>query len=285
MPAFRSRKANQSPRKPLVRSRRPDKTYLVRHETDLLSFVKEKLPGQSERNVRRIIANHQVAPIDHPDLIQAVIKKADPYHLVTLNGCRGARNLLQFLRASDLVSIDYYPSGKWPAHTVVPITEEMNRFPGYKPLRWWIQAYEIFNPEPPTKDEIIAMTYMVWAHGTSSVLYFIGIPDGELAEAQEICGRENLLLADAITAPYREELKVNGNTTSPGVYASLRKKNGKIWIITINQSDIAQKVSIELSGIPGQVKSLFDSRAVNVTHGRIEASYLPWERKVFEVVY
>lgn len=222
---------------------------------------------------------------EYLEKIYAVIKKADPYHLVTLNGCRGARNLLQFLRASDLVSIDYYPSGKWPAHTVVPITEEMNRFPGYKPLRWWIQAYEIFNPEPPTKDEIIAMTYMVWAHGTSSVLYFIGIPDGELAEAQEICGRENLLLADAITAPYREELKVNGNTTSPGVYASLRKKNGKIWIITINQSGIAQKVSIELSGIPGQVKSLFDSRAVNVTHGRIEASYLPWERKVFEVVY
>ncbi len=61
MPAFRPRKANQGPRKPLVRSRRPDKTYVVRHETDLLSFVKEKLPGQSERNVRRIIANHQVA--------------------------------------------------------------------------------------------------------------------------------------------------------------------------------------------------------------------------------
>lgn len=68
MPASRSRKVNSKFRKPTSkphqsfgRSKRADKTFVVRHETDLLSFVKEKLTGQSERNVRRIIANHQVA--------------------------------------------------------------------------------------------------------------------------------------------------------------------------------------------------------------------------------
>ena len=37
------------------------KTYLVTHEENLLDFVKKHLPKQSEKNVRRIIANHQVA--------------------------------------------------------------------------------------------------------------------------------------------------------------------------------------------------------------------------------
>jgi 23S rRNA pseudouridine1911/1915/1917 synthase len=37
------------------------KTYLVYHETDLLSFCCEKIPNQSRHNVQRIIANHQVA--------------------------------------------------------------------------------------------------------------------------------------------------------------------------------------------------------------------------------
>jgi len=37
------------------------KTYLVYHETDLLTFCCEKIPKQSRHNVQRIIANHQVA--------------------------------------------------------------------------------------------------------------------------------------------------------------------------------------------------------------------------------
>ncbi len=225
-----------------------------------------------------------IAP-EYLEKVYRVIKEADPYHLVTLNGCRGARNILQFLRMSDLVSIDYYPSGKWPVNTVVPITEEMRNFAGYKPLRWWIQAYEIFNPAPPTKAEIVAMTYMVWAHGASSVLYFIGVPAGELGEAQAECGRENLLIADAITAPYRKELKVDGNTVPLGVYASLRTKNGKSWLITVNQCDAVQNVSIAIPGAPVRVNSIFENKAVELNNGKIEAAYQPWERKVFEISY
>lgn len=50
-------------RKPI--SRRPsnheDRTFIVKKESDLLTFMTSKLPGQSQRNVSRIIANHQVA--------------------------------------------------------------------------------------------------------------------------------------------------------------------------------------------------------------------------------
>ena len=37
------------------------KTYVVYHESDLLTFCCEKIPNQSRHNVQRIIANHQVA--------------------------------------------------------------------------------------------------------------------------------------------------------------------------------------------------------------------------------
>lgn len=37
------------------------KTFLVRHDTDLLSFLREMMPNQSQHTVRHLIANHQVA--------------------------------------------------------------------------------------------------------------------------------------------------------------------------------------------------------------------------------
>ena len=37
------------------------KTYVVHHETELLSFLREKMPNQSQHNIRHMIANHQVA--------------------------------------------------------------------------------------------------------------------------------------------------------------------------------------------------------------------------------
>ena len=37
------------------------KVFLVNKETYLLDFLKEKIPNQSQHNICRIIANHQVA--------------------------------------------------------------------------------------------------------------------------------------------------------------------------------------------------------------------------------
>lgn len=37
------------------------KTYLVYHETDLLTFLRQKIPGQNQHNIRHMISNHQVA--------------------------------------------------------------------------------------------------------------------------------------------------------------------------------------------------------------------------------
>lgn len=37
------------------------KTFLVYHETDLLTFLREKIPGQNQHNIRHMISNHQVA--------------------------------------------------------------------------------------------------------------------------------------------------------------------------------------------------------------------------------
>ena len=37
------------------------KTYLVYHETDLLTFLRQKMAKQSQHNIRHMISNHQVA--------------------------------------------------------------------------------------------------------------------------------------------------------------------------------------------------------------------------------
>lgn len=37
------------------------KTFVVHHECDLLSFLREKIPSQSQHNIRHMISNHQVA--------------------------------------------------------------------------------------------------------------------------------------------------------------------------------------------------------------------------------
>ncbi|MCR4562919.1 MAG: RluA family pseudouridine synthase [Bacilli bacterium] len=56
---------NKNDTKKTVRKRtyapgKEPKSFIVRHETELLPFLMEKLPQQNQRNVRRIIANHQV---------------------------------------------------------------------------------------------------------------------------------------------------------------------------------------------------------------------------------
>ena len=110
-----------APHSPFVKHHFPDK-YRFSKVLELVELVKdqESLLGYEAYDEPEWF----MAP-EYLENVYRIIKEKDPYHIVTLNGCRSARNLLQFLRASDLVSIDYYPSGKWPANTVVQVVEEM----------------------------------------------------------------------------------------------------------------------------------------------------------------
>lgn len=213
------------------------------------------------------------------------IKELDPYHLVTINNCRGSRNLLPYQRATDISSIDYYPIGKWSAETVAPLTDDLVYLAGSKPVKWWIQGYKIFNPRAPTPDELIAMTYMAVARGTSSIFYFIGKPpEQELWDAQGQCAKEIELLTKAIAADDRQRAEVSPAESS--VYASYRRNGDQHWIIAVNESEASQQVTISLPAeLKGQnlvVKRAFDPTAeVSMSEGSISDDFKPYSRQVY----
>lgn len=229
-------------------------------------------------------------PYDEPEFflkpeylekIYRVIKELDPYHLVTLNNCRSSRAILQFLRATDMVSIDYYPIGKWPAESVTVMSREMTDFPGYKPVRWWIQGYKIFNPAAPTPEELKAMTGMVWAHGASAVFYFIGRPEEPLWQAQGECVKMNRDYAEAITADRRRTLKLE----PPGsaVFASLRGKGGRWVVMAVNESAREQTVRIRLPEGFDCDAAEAAKNAVQCKEGVLTGVFSPYEGKMIDL--
>lgn len=88
------------------------KTFLVYHETDLLSFLREKIPHQSQHNIRHIIANHQVAVGGAPVSLFAF--KLFPEDEVTVSWNRIAKHerhdLPIIYEDEDIIAIDK-PSG------------------------------------------------------------------------------------------------------------------------------------------------------------------------------
>ncbi len=217
--------------------------------------------------------------------IYKVIKEIDPYHLVTVNNCRGSRSVLPYINASDMVGIDYYPIGKEPASAVAPMTDDLVYFADWKPVKWWIQGYKIFNPKAPTPTEIKAMTYMTAAHGATSFFYFVGKPEAKLWLAQGESAKELRFISDALTADYSQKLKTLP-VKSP-VYASYRKNNNKHWIIAVNESSENQQVSITLPESLQkknlQISRVFDQQPVIFSDGTIQADFPPLGRQVFEI--
>ena len=218
--------------------------------------------------------------------IYRVIKKLDPYHLVTVNVCRGSRSVLPFLNATDMAGIDYYPIGKEPANSVVALTDDLVQFADWKPVKWWIQGYKIFNPAAPSPAEIKAMTYMTAAHGATSFFYFVGRPRRELWETQGESAKEMRGLTKALAADKIEVLSTEPANSK--VYASYRERENSRWIIAVNESSTNQKVIINLPENLREknlkIERVFDkSRPVAYSKGKIEASFAPLERQVYKI--
>ena len=218
--------------------------------------------------------------------IYKIIKELDPYHLVTINNCRGARSVLPFLNATDMAGIDYYPIGKGPANSVSHLTDELVQFAGYKPVKWWIQGYKIFNPKAPSPAEIKAMTYMTAAHGATSFFYFVGKPRRELWEAQGEAAKEIRCLTKALAAD--KIAKLNVIPTESEVYASYRKRGNSRWIIAINECNAKQSAAINLPknlvGLKLKIERVFDKqKTVKILDGKIKGEFAPLERKVYVI--
>lgn len=213
------------------------------------------------------------------------IKAQDPWHLVTINNCRGARSTLTFAKASDTSGIDYYPVGKWPAGTIGPLTSEVVDLAGTRPVKTWLQGYKIFNPRAPTPDELVMMTYSAIARGSSSIFYFIGKPPEKLWEAQGQCANEFIQLKQAVIAPIRKQLETQPHDDK--VYASFRQDGQHGWIIAVNESDTQANGEIilpaELNGITSSALVLFEDRQLAINQNRLVDTFAPHARHVYKI--
>jgi hypothetical protein len=216
--------------------------------------------------------------------IHDMIKEHDPWHLVTVNNCRGSRSTMNFRHASDTLGIDYYPSGKCPAGTYGPLTSELVDIAKYQPVKMWVQGYKIFNPQEPTADEIKMMSMSVMARGASSLFYFIGRPKPALWDAQGESARELIELTDAIAAPERQALDVLPHDAK--VYATLRQGDHAIWVWVVNESDQPVDCRIRL---PEAFQSLnswqqfYPQQQITSTNSEISCSLPAWGRQVYQV--
>lgn len=218
-----------------------------------------------------------------PDWLKKVynaIKKVDPGHLVTINNCRGARSTISYARASDIAALDYYPAGKWPVSTVGPLTSEIVSLAGFRPVSMWVQGYKIFNPRAPLPEEIIMMSYSMFARGASELFYFIGRPKPTLWAAQKQCAREITSLTDAAAAEQKLQLKT---VPKSKIYASLRLSDTEGWIIAVNESDKKIITSIILPEriIPENTVVIFESRKISAKNGIISDTFDPFARHVY----
>lgn len=88
------------------------KTYVVHHETELLSFLREKMPNQSQHNIRHMIANHQVAVGGAPVSLFKYALYPEDEVTVTWNPIRKRerKDLPIIYEDEDIIAIDK-PSG------------------------------------------------------------------------------------------------------------------------------------------------------------------------------
>lgn len=88
----------------------PDKTktFIVHHETTLLAFLREKIPNQSQHNIRSMIAKQQVAVGGAPVTLFAAPLYPDDEVTVSYNRIprKNPRNLPIIYEDEDIIAID-----------------------------------------------------------------------------------------------------------------------------------------------------------------------------------
>ena len=221
-----------------------------------------------------------VAP-EWTERIYRAVKGMDPYHLVTINNCRGARSTLTYARSSDTAGVDYYPCGVWPAGTVGPLTSEVVHLAGDRPVKMWIQGYKIFKPRAPTPEELKMVSWSMLARGASALFYFVGRPEKDLWEAQGECAREIRSLTDAVAASRRDPLRTK--LPSSSVYASLRQSRGRWWVIAVNEGAKPCESALVMPGdvSDGPVQVLFEGRRLTIDGGFLRDRFAPFGRHVY----
>jgi len=216
-----------------------------------------------------------------------LVREFDPYHPVTLNVNDDAARFIPWSAVSDIPSIDYYPLTALPAGRTAVVAAGMEKLAPYRPLRFWLQSFGSSSERrfrEPTPRELLAMAYMVAAHGGNIFLYFCYRPmSPDLLDMWGQINRECLQLEGALTAAHREAVGISPEGAP--ILASLRVVGKEATLLTVNKSEQTQKVTMASGkGVRASVAEVvFEDREVALENGRITDTFEPLERHVYRL--
>lgn len=216
-----------------------------------------------------------------------LVKEADPYHPVWLNGY-DIGNLKTHLESTDIDSITYYPVPIRPVSSVTMVARELGRCTSWRPIHMWIQAwgarsYDCYRE--PSVQELTSMVYQALVSNVKAITYYT----------------ENLRPNSYILLQHLASIKKEIDTLSQVILTSLPARQPKIlssdvegimkfadnkwWIISVNKSETPTEATFILPDEihTDKVQVLFESRQIKVENGKFKDKFAPFERHIYQL--
>jgi len=210
------------------------------------------------------------------------VKKTDPYHLAEINVGGTGKNMLPFIHASELMSVDIYPVPTSHVGIVAPHTRFMWLAGGWRPLRWWIQSWG--GLREPTAAEEMCMAYQAIVEGTRFVLFYNYRPTSYAAWsglgqfAQEVC-----TLTPALVSESTGDVTVEDGAGR--IAATLRQVDRQVWVIAVNcdTKSIDAEFVLPADCRDTEVEVMFESRRLRVDGLLLRDRFPPMARHVYRI--
>lgn len=257
--------------------------------------VGSRIEGFTEQEKNDLLLNEINAFRDHPALlawyiadeptgnnmppdsllkIYKIIRKADPWHPVSVVFMAPFMSSKKYSDCLDIVMADPYPVPDIPVGMVGDAAASLAaEFRGRKPV--WIvpQAFgggEWWGREP-TLQEMRAMTYQSIIKGARGIQYFIRqglnfFPKSTSAWGE--CGRMAVEIAELTPWLLSDEENTEVRSATRDVMVTSAVHDGQLMIMAANKANSPQSAGYSITKLlSGKAKVIFENRSVTVSNG------------------
>jgi hypothetical protein len=219
-------------------------------------------------------------------------KQCDPDHPIYINYTQVGPGRRYAGLPGDILSLDYYLTsveGRTIAETLrlVDETETLARPRGIPTWNFIIGSFPDHHCREISADEQTAQTYGNVIKGASGLAYFVGQPMGlkHWARLKQL----NAELQELTPVLFSAERTGLVSVSEPAILATVRRLDGKTYLLAVNIEGCQTKAEFDLSGVmiarDGKVKgkTLFENRPIEISRGRLSDSFQPYQRHVYEL--
>jgi hypothetical protein len=275
--------------------------------------VNSKLKDVSDEQKRKLLLEEIKTFMDHPALlawyisdepngnnvepetieeIYNTVKKADPWHPVSVVFMVPFTPAKKYAAGVDIVMADPYPVPDYPVTMAGDATAKLvKEFTGKKPV--WIvpQAFgggELWSREP-TGNEIRSMTWQAIINGATGIQFFIrqglnGFPKSTAAWNE--CGQMALEVNSLVPWLISDEETVPVTSSSKNILVTSRVHNGELIVMAVNKVNEPLMANLQLSrALNGKADVIFENRKVNVYGGSITDFIQPLGSQVYKISF